>query len=87
MKKQPYGLGQINIGKNHFVIHVAELKNGEKLFRAIKIGKHIEDAYREKSIKLVHPTIRGKKEKYLEIPYNHSCVYSIEQFKTIITAQ
>lgn len=72
------------IGKHHFVIHVAKLRNGTTIYRAIQLGQNIEDSYKEGSIKFITPTIRGNKERYLEIPYNHASVFSLEKFKKII---
>lgn len=72
------------IGKHHFVIHVAKLHEGITLYRAVQLGQNIEDAYKKGSIKYITPTIRGIKEKYLEIPHDHEYVYNLDELKNII---
>ena len=75
------------IGKYHFVIHVARININKTIYRAIKLGEHLRIAYKEKSIKLIKPNLKGNiEEKYIEIPYNHNCVYSMEEFKNILMA-
>jgi hypothetical protein len=72
------------IGQYHFVIHVANLKSGITLYRAIRLDKTIEDSYRENTIKYITPKIRGIQEKYLEIPHDHKTVFNLIEFKNIL---
>tara|TARA_R110000772_G_scaffold17946_3_gene50009 strand:+ start:152147 stop:152701 length:555 start_codon:yes stop_codon:yes gene_type:complete len=73
-----------SIGKHHFIIHVANLRNGKTIYRAIKSGRNLRQAYRDKTVKMIYPYIRGISETYVEIPYNHDSVYNMEEFKSIL---
>ena len=72
------------IGKHHFIIHVATLTNGETVYRAIESGKNLRKAYKEKTVRIINPFIRGIEETYIEIPHNHDSVKSMEEFKSIL---
>ena len=61
-------IGKLNagIGKHHFTIHVSNSPSGEVMYRAIRMGDHINDSISNGSIKVITPSIRGIREKYLE---------------------
>ncbi|HVW94847.1 MAG TPA: hypothetical protein VHA56_02600 [Mucilaginibacter sp.] len=69
------------IGEKHFVIHVLDEKGtGKKIIRAIDLDQAFFKRLNENAFSTVYPTIRGRREIYIEIPHNDSSVISIGEF-------
>ena len=68
-----------NIGKLHILIHVQEVKEtSDKLIRCIILDKVFFERGKNKEFATVTPTIRGRQEKYIEIPYDDKSLMTFE---------
>ena len=68
-----------NIGKLHILIHVQELKEtSDKLIRCIILDKVFFERGKNKEFAKVTPTIRGRQEKYIEIPSDDKSLIAFE---------
>jgi hypothetical protein len=68
-----------NIGKLHILIHVQEVKEtSDKLIRCIILDKVFFERGKNKEFATVTPTIRGRQEKYIEIPYDDKSLMTFD---------
>ncbi|EHB91899.1 hypothetical protein [Alistipes indistinctus] len=67
------------IGKGHFIIHVIERKdNSQTMLRVIPISPELMN------FPTIHPSIRGTRETYKEIPATYDGIISIEDFVAMV---
>lgn len=72
-------------GKLHAIVHIAEIKpDGKKAIRVIILNKSFIEAYNRNEFKIIYPTIRGKQEKYLELPPEHATIISFDRFLELL---
>lgn len=69
------------VGKLHVIVHVLKQKNDEDVMRVIVLDDLFFDhLLTRKSFEMVYPTIRGRQEKYVELPPEHEVIISMEDF-------
>ena len=68
-------------GNLHVVFHVlTEKDTKETKIRIIKLDSKFFTYYDNQEFKIVYPIIRGKQEKYVELPPEHEVILSLEEF-------
>lgn len=68
-------------GKIHVIVHIAKIKpEGKLTMRVIVLGKLFFEACKMKEFQIMFPIIRGRPEKYLELPPEHKTIISFEKF-------
>lgn len=71
-------------GHDTFFAHHCPSKN---LWRVIHINDELVKRLYNRDFKVVEPVIRGRKERYVEIPYNDRCVESLEFLKEYLISK
>lgn len=72
-------------GKLHAIVHIAEIKpGGKRAIRVIMLNNSFIEACKRNEFKIIYPTIRGKREKYLELPPEHAVIISFEKFLELL---
>ncbi len=68
-------------GKLHVVFHVlTEVGNKEVKIRIIKLDKTFFGYLNNNAFVMAYPTIRGREEKYVELPPEHEVILNLEEF-------
>ena len=67
-------------GKFHAIVHVLQIKGSdEKLIRSIWLNGRFYHRAKQQAFSIVEPTIRGRKERYVEILPNDECIRSFDE--------
>lgn len=68
-------------GQIHVVFHVLTEKGTNEIkIRVINLDKKFFDFYNNNTFKVVNPTIRGRRETYIELPPEHEVILNLEEF-------
>jgi hypothetical protein len=74
-----------NIGKNHFLIHVQEVKGSRTtLIRVVHLNRDFFKRLIDKEFHLVCPVIRTRHEEYYEIPATSNVISTFQQLIKMI---
>ena len=68
-------INSLEKGHDTFLVHHCP---AEDLWRTVHIDKEVKTRYENGEFSRVHPTIRGRREEYVEIPANDRCVKPID---------
>lgn len=68
-------------GKLHVVFHVLTEKGTDKIkIRVINLNRTFFHCLKNRQFKIVHPLIRGREEKYVELPPEHEVILTVDDF-------
>lgn len=72
-------------GRLHVIVHVASVKpDGHQVIRVILLGPEFAKGLYTGAIKEITPVIRGRQERYYDVPVDHECIVSFSEFLAML---